>query len=87
MGLMSSYYVYTLHWPDTEYHGYTSQLRRRLREHRSRCRDGNNHVLQDIYDECGLWKSTTFRSFETKEEALAEERRLIALGEGLNHKE
>ncbi|MHC4687077.1 MAG: GIY-YIG nuclease family protein [Planctomycetota bacterium] len=81
---MSSHWVYTLHFDGTDYHGYTSQLRRRLKEHRSRCRNGDNHVLQEIYAEQGLWKSATFRQFETKEEALAEERRLIALGGSLN---
>ena len=76
---MSSFYVYTLHWPDTVYHGYAKQLQRRLAEHRSRCRKGTEHnsVIQDYYDHNGMWYDVTYEEFYNKEDALAYERELV----------
>jgi len=75
---MPSFYVYTLHWPQHRYHGYSSDVFRRMKEHRSRCRDGDElPMVQDHYDEFGIWTSVEFRQFDSKEEALACERDLV----------
>ena len=72
------HYVYTLHWPDALYHGYSSNVFRRMKEHRSRCKDGDELALvQEHYDANGIWTSVEFRQFGSKEEALAKERELV----------
>ena len=73
-----SFYVYTLHWREHRYHGYSSDVFRRMKEHRSRCRDGDElPLVQDHYDEFGIWTRVEFRQFGSKEEALAYERELV----------
>ena len=74
-----SFYVYTLHWEDTVYHGYAKQLQRRLAEHRSRCRKGTEHnpIIQDYYDVNGMWYDVTYEQYDTKTEALERERELV----------
>ena len=75
---MSSFYVYTLHWPQHRYHGYSSNVFRRMKEHRSRCRDGDElTAVQEHYDAHGMWTDVEFRQFDSKEEALECERELV----------
>ena len=72
------HYVYSLQWPAAVYHGYSSNVFRRMKEHRSRCRDGDELVaVQDYYDVHGMWTDVTFRQFGSREEALACERELV----------
>ncbi len=47
---MPSFYVYSLQWPDAVYHGYSSDVFRRMKEHRSRCRDGDELVANPLVD-------------------------------------
>jgi len=72
------HYVYSLQWPDAVYHGYSSDVFRRMKEHRSRCRDGDElPAVQQHYEEHGIWTNVEFRQFGSKEEALAKERELV----------
>ena len=72
------HYVYSIRWPDAVYHGYSSNVFRRMKEHRSRCRDGDELVaVQEHYDAHGIWTNVEFRQFDSKEDALACERELV----------
>ena len=72
------HYVYSLQWPDAVYHGYSSNVFRRMKEHRSRSRDGDElTAVQAHYDAHGMWTDVTFRQFDSKEAALECERDLV----------
>ena len=75
---MTSFYVYTLYWDDVCYHGYASNMKRRLTEHRSRCKKGTElTAIQQHYDAYGFWFDVEYRAFDNREEAFAFERELV----------